>query len=116
MLTEDEQNSLAKINKPVAVKLNAVFNWFMDNKIISIILNPAIVRFNMASPYREGGDIVYKNAVFSNTTKSASVEGLLFTKYRLLFRYNLLSNYLFFFSNDKLFCVEGWQKECSIAY
>jgi hypothetical protein len=26
MLTEDERNSLAKINKPVAVKLNAVFN------------------------------------------------------------------------------------------
>jgi hypothetical protein len=70
----------------------------MANKIISMILNPAIVRFNMAPPYREGGDVVYKNAVFSNTTKSVSVEGLLFTKYCLLFRDNLLSHYLFFFS------------------
>ncbi len=26
MLTEDERNSLLKINKPVAIKLNAVFN------------------------------------------------------------------------------------------
>ncbi len=98
MPTEDGRNSLAKINKPVAIKLNGVFNWFMANKIISIILNPAIVRFKMASPYREGGDVVYKNAAFSNTTKSVSVEGLLFTKYCLLFRDNLLSNYLFFFS------------------
>jgi len=90
MLTEDGRNSLVKINKPVAVKLNAVFDWFMANKIISIILNPAIVRFNIAPPY--------KNAAFSNTTKSVSVEGLLFTKYCLLFRDNLLSHYLFFFS------------------
>ncbi len=59
MLIEDRRNFLVKINKPVVIKLNAVFNWFMANKIIPIIPNPAIVRFNMAPPYREGGDVEF---------------------------------------------------------